>query len=458
MNDFTKIYKTTNRETKLEFLQQLLQKETHLQQLFVQFAQGQNLATIVEVDIDKNRDEIWKELSGLDTENIMDSCHHSYYDEDEIGDEILENIFKPYFDTVLVYLNKEEYLNAFHSILAIYEITVVELPDIEDDYYIFGDAIEDYIQDIVSNYLNTFTKALSSKDIPTEIIKLFIELFFKRYLKYKAYYLYNFDNLFEVLIQQSNTATYLLHKLEEYNLYSAESAIILLRIATVIDDDSLYLKVANEFYEYEEKIALALLKKYKTLNQESNFAKIAQTLLEQKNNSSYTLIIIDTINKEKYEETYIKALKIYITDAKSVAHYKLLREYLDQSDRLIFIETMNKFFSSSFYIKLLEIEQEYKKILLFSQKYNDSYTLKKVLEPIVTIYPNEVFDNIKKQVNTLVGERGRNNYQTASSLLQLMLSVPSKQEELRIFIKKHYEHQPRLPALRDELNKAGLLK
>jgi len=231
----------------------------------------------------------------------------------------------------------------------------------------------------------------------------------------------------------------------------------MLHLAKTIEDDELYLKVANEFYECDSEIALKLLNKYKALNQEDLFANIAKKLLLQEQNQHYALNISENINKEKYEDIYRDALKAYLSYEHSITHYKLLREYLEPGERLLFIEKFRNGYSTQFYIKLLEIEKAYEKILSFIQSNQSDYYLVEIIEPIVDVYPDEVFEIITHNVNRLVKERGRKSYNKASQLLKLLLKTLSKKRELQLLISTLYNHQPPLPALKDELKKAGLL-
>ncbi len=153
----------------------------------------------------------------------------------------------------------------------------------------------------------------------------------------------------------------------------------------------------------------------------------------------------------------IIALQIYIDARESFEHYILLREYFDEDDKLKFIEDFESGYNKLFYIQLLEIEKQYEAILTFVKKNADSYRLEDLIKPITSIYPDEVFDILKARSDKLIDGRGRGAYAKASKLLRLVLNIPTKKEELKSYVNTLYNHQPRLPALRDELGKAGLL-
>ena len=458
---FKEIYKRTKTDKKLNFLIQLLEKDSSLQKQFIAFSKEENLDKIVGVDIDKLRGMIWQKISFLDTDAIMDERYSSfdyYDDEGDMGYEILENVFNPYYQQSLDYLDKGNYLDAFRVMLAIYEVQTLEAPDVEDEnYFVFGDEIESYIETTISTCLAGFNESLVGMVVSTTMVESLITLFFERYLANEEYRFHHFEYFVKVLIDEKSKAQYLLNIMNKHEFYSHESATILLHIAKVLEDDTLFLKVANEFYSSNSDIAIKLLQKYKTLNQDDAFAKVSNVLLEKENHYFYTLFIIENINKEAYQELYIEALKRYISDKYSIPHYKLLREYLNDSKRLTFIQKFDNSYKRLFYVQLLALEEQYPIILKFIQNNNISHNLREMLEPIVSVYPDEVYEIIIKHCNKPIEERGRGNYSTASKLLSLLLKSPSKDEALTNYVQKIYNSKPNLPALKDELKKTGLV-
>ena len=464
-NSFKEKYKQIEKSKKLDFLEQLLLKDSDLQKQFIEFSsdKNSNLDNITAINIDKVRDELWNELSMIDIENELDGRYYDYYDDEGMGDTILEPIFEPFVNRALSFVDKGNYLDAFRSILAIYELKLVETPDIEDDeYFVFGENIESYIEDYISSSMVSFNSKMEHKVLSVEMVNLLITLFFERYLKYEndeeCYDIAEFNLFFKHIIDKPENAKYLLKKLKEFKLDKFEdSANIILHCADIIDDNKLYLKVADEFFMYDKQVALKLQKRYKSLNMDEKLAEISLMLLEKEDSADYALFVIENIDKEIYEGLYIIALQIYITAEYSFKHYLLLREYFDEDERLEFIKAFESKYDEPFYIQLLEVEKQYKTILNFVKKNRDSYYLDKLIKPIITIYPDEVFNIIKALSDKLVKGRGRDSYARACNLLQLLLDMPTKKEELKSYINELYNHKPRLPALRDELNKARLL-
>lgn len=467
--NFIEIYNEIEKSKKLDFLVQLLLKDSDLQQQFIAFTldKQSSLDSITGVNIEELRDELWSELSGIDiSEKIESDGYYNYYDDEGMGDELFEAVFTPFVNKAISFIDKGNYLDAFRSILAIYELRLIEAPDIDDDeYFVFGEDIESYIESFISSSMATINSKIEQKVISDLIVNSFINIFFERLLKYQDsdedvydYNISHFNNFFEYIINEPQNAKYLLKKIEELKIYDdVDSANIILHCADIIGDEKLYIKVANEFFRYNKQVAIKLQKRYKKLNMDSELARVSQVLFEQEDNVDYAFFVLENIDKELYEELYIIALKIYINAKHSIEHYMLLREYLDEDKRLEFIKDLEKSYNIVFYIQLLEIEKQYKAILTFVTKNSDNYHLAEIIKPIIHIYPDEALDIIKTISDKYIEQKGRSSYARACRLLELMLTVPQKKEALKSYVNELYNHQPRLPALRDELSKARLI-
>ncbi|MBU1667765.1 hypothetical protein KKC13_05050 [bacterium] len=458
--EFIERYDEIENSKKLNFLKQLLLKDSDLQQQFLEFTKGRSLDEIVGVDIEDIRTRIYNELVEIDVADKFEGegHYHDYYDEMD-GDELIEEVITPYYNEVIEYINKGNSLDAFRQILAIYELSIIDIPEIPDDYCVFGDGFALAIYYFVSVYPNKLSDQLTKVVLSLDNKKILIALLFEKYKNVEhKYNLNHFQSLLIYLIDDSEMAHYFLNILEEKGLYSIDLALVLLQISNLLDDDKLFLKVANEFYLEDKEVGHQLLKRHKNKHDRLEFANIAGMLLE-KNAKEYALYIIENLDKDVYKTLYIKALKAYIDIEFSMTHYKILRAYLTNIERLAFIDGFKDGYSTSvnFYINLLELEKEYVVILNFVRENRNVYALAKTLKPIATVYPDEVFEIIKKNCDRLVNEKGRDSYKRASELLKLMLNVPQKKEVLKSYVSKLYNHQPRLPALRDELGKAGLL-
>ena len=466
--DFLELYGTIDKSKKLNFLKQLLLKDSDLQQQFIQFTTDKkaDLDSITAIDIEELRDEIWGEISAIDPDSeVESSCYYNHYENEELGDDLLTAIFNPYTVKAIDFVHKGNYLDAFRIILAIYELRLIETPAIDDDnYFVFNDDLKSYMDGFIFSSVTELNDKLKNKVLSAEMVQLLQELFFERYVKSEQdaeyeiiYNISHFKRFFEQIIDKVKNAKSLLENIRKHHVDNAEN--IVLHIADILEDNTLYIKVAYDSFMDDSEVALKLQKRYKKLHMQSELARVSWALFEKKDyhKEEHALFVIENIDKASYESLYITALQIYITSQHSIVHYNILREYLNEHKRLAFIKSFEDVYSKPFYVQLLEIEKQYATILEFVAKNKNSYDLHTIIKPVVSVYPDEVFDILKAESDKLVNARGRSSYARASRLLQLMLPISEKRAALEAYIHKLYNHQPRLPALRDELDKAGLL-
>ena len=107
-------------------------------------------------------------------------------------------------------------------------------------------------------------------------------------------------------------------------------------------------------------------------------------------------------------------------------------------------------------VQVLEIESLYADILRIVRKNTDSWDFDQRISPILKIFPEETFSILQEKLrNTVQHKRGRGYYERIAQRLKLMQTIPGKSKETRAFIREVYHHKPSLPALKDEMRKAG---
>lgn len=263
--DFMESYDDIDKSKKLNFLKQLLLKDSDLQQQFLQFTTDKksDLDSITAVDIEALRDEIWSEISAIDPDSeVESSCYYNHYENEELGDELLTAIFNPYTLKAINFVHKGNYLDAFRIVLAIYELRLIETPEIDDDnYFVFNDDIESYIDGFVFSSIVNFNDEIENKVISVKMIQSLQELFFERYVKSEqddkyeaAYNISHFKRFFEQIIDKVENAKSLLKSIHQYNVDDAET--IVLHIADILKDNTLYIKVANDSFMHNSEVAL----------------------------------------------------------------------------------------------------------------------------------------------------------------------------------------------------------
>lgn len=477
--EFNDHYKNADTQKKLSFLKQLLDKDAGLQSQFVQFtkSKSENLDIITGVNIDEIRKAVFNELSSLDFDNIVENydCYdEGFYNDDGYTDEVydeISNVLGAHFRKSEEYFKKGNLIDGTRIILGVYE-GIQNLPEIDNsDYYIFPDGYEEEAHRLFKEKFRGIINAAGLCVKSDEVIQQAFDLIIQRAESFSNtntenktddinYDLKVFEKLFTAFLINKETAGYLYRLLQKNNTgESISMAFVMLRIAEINNDEQLWIRTAENFAGFEPDISMQLLEKYKTKNEPDNFNRIAKPALD-KWADKFALYLIENIDKKTQELLYVRALKHYTTLKKSTKHYKILREYLNEEQRKEFVDKTGDRYNYAFYIKLLETEKRFADILIFAQKnqqINNDYET--ILMPIANVYPDYCFCIIQNKCNAALKstDKNRTTYQCMAKWLKVMNLIVAKQKEAREYILSLYNHKPNLPALKDEMRKAGLI-
>ncbi len=507
LKEFKDCIENADTQTKLNFLKQLLEKDNDLKSSFVEFSQSKskNLDSITAINIDEISETISDELASTDFDAVMedyDCYRYGYYDDegyyDEARDEIM-NVLEPYINQSITFCKKGNLLDAIRILLGIYE-GIQNLPENDNfEYEIFPDGLTSGVFDIFNReypkIVDAVEKAIKTDEIIFQVFDLIIQRFnlFKDNIaengnnatskekeddygdnydeeddydddddydeddeKYEIVYdLKFFDKLLMSLIINKNTANYLHTLLHKNSLECHSTVYVLLKIAEITNNEKLFLETAEKYVELEKNIAQQLLDFYKTQNDNNNFIRISNLSLN-KWPDTFSLYLINNLDKKTEEELYVKALKHYTVQSKSTKHFKELKNYLSEEERFKFVDDVGKSYYQAFYIELLEIEKRYEDLLKLAEKksYMDN-NFCDVITPIANIYPDKCFELIKTRCDAAIKshDRNRDTYRRMAEWLSVMSMINSKKHEAKEYIKSLYNHKPNLPALKDELRK-----
>ncbi len=481
--EFEDIFKNTKTEKKLQFLKQLLDRDSDLQSQFIEFTKetSENLDEILGEKIDSIKEEIHHELSNLDFDNLYpeyDRYSAGYWRDEweivyDIAEGMIKDVFEHYVSKITDYISKGNLLDAIRITLGIYEGSQ-NLPELDNyDYNIFYGEYNENIHTYLNDYIDKIAKEISGVIKYDKMIMQVIDLIFERIRIHKIsndifeeekdesifYNIKDFENLFKALVVNEITAKYLLEYLKKENLLENFGAShILLYIAEILNDETLWDNTAELFAEKDKKLTKLLLEKYKSKGMVEDFNRISKIAFNNWPNE-FDLFLIENLDKNKQKKLFLKALKNYVIRKHDIKYYKILRDYLSQEEKIEFINNFNKSYYLGFHVQMLEVEERYQDILECAKKNVDSENFHKIIYPILNIYPEECFNLIQKKNDELLNSEGRDRgvYQLMMRSLTLMKKIPSKKKETKKYFEKLYNHKPTLPALRDEMRKAGLI-
>jgi hypothetical protein len=475
-DSFNDCYINTDTLVKLNFLTQLLKKDTDLQNQFVKFTEKKydDSKTIFYVEIDKIAENVRDKLSCIDFDDIADSYNPydgGYYDDEGNIDEAYEairNVLNPFVNEAINYIRKGNLIDGINVVLGLYE-GIQNLPEINNnEYEIFYNDYDDEVFTLFLEVFDTILKAIEQIIKSEEQIKEVFDVIFERFNLFLdkndslmdseiIYEMDAFEGLFKILLINKETAHYLFSLIQENDLECFSMAFVLLKIAEITENESLWIENAETYAELNSSIIMQLMEKYKSKDDTENFNRISKLAFEKFPEivSSY---LIENLDKEKQENLYVQALKYYTIYKQSITHYYLLRNYFTEEQKITFVDNLNTEYKDAFYISLLEIEVRYADILNFAiekEKLSKYFDFNIVLKPILNIYPNVCFRMIKNNCDNYLKslEKNRKTYSKMAEILKLMIQIKTMQTESKEYITSLYNHKPNLPALRDEFRK-----
>jgi hypothetical protein len=477
-NEFKSKYSKISIEKKLQFLKQLLDRDNDLKEQFIAFSEDETekLDNIVGEEIDEIKNDIHIQLSNLDLDNLeYDSYDYSRGDsyrehweiENDAAIDEVKNEIAPYVSLTLSYVKKGNLLDAFRIVLGLYEGTQ-NLPDLDNDNCVFDGEYNNEVQAIVKEYFletsNSVNNIVKSDNSIIEVLTLIFDRISlcdnQNAVNEESihYDVKQFELLFQSLAVTEKTAIFLHDKIQGSKLESIDSAFILLNIATVTNNENIWINTAETYAEDDAKIAKQLLEKYHSKNQISDFNRIATEAFKNWPNE-FDKYLLDHLDKEAQKELHVKALTNYVTNKRSISHFIILKSYLTKKEIQEFVNQFENSYPEVFYVQLLEIEKRYKEILTCVKENVNAYDLEKLIAPILNVYPNECFNIIVTVNNKAMNEykRDRRTYQNMVKTLKLLKQITSKKNEAGIYLQSLYTHKPSLPALKDEMRMAYLI-
>jgi len=469
--EFDSLFARSENPDKIEFLRQLLLRDSALQSQFIAYIETNtgNQKKNSGIEIDEIKDDIYEQLSTLEFDHFVeeyDPYDGDYYDDDGYLDDAYESIgivYEDYTKKAIGFMRTGNIRESFMIICGMIEGSH-NLPEPADNYDIFDSgfnyAVTEKLHEILGSIASEFEKSILSD----ENIFSAIRLLFDRFSLYKPesddkdyFYFKAMEKPLIALIKSENIAGFLSGQLDSGGVDPASVVYVRLKIAEVLSNEEMWIKSAEEFAPHDQKICLQLLEKYKSEPSKINFRRVAKPAFDAWP-FEMDKYLVDHLDKNGDDLLYVNALKHYTRRQQSVTHFKELRNYLSDTAKEEFISQAKSSHNEVFYVKMLEAEGRFSDIRTYVRDhYLLSWSFSEIIVPILNVYPDDCLDMIIKKCNQALTspKRKRDTYLQMVSWLRLMKKIVSKQIETQKYIESLYHHKPNLPALKDELKKAG---
>jgi hypothetical protein len=466
---FVELYNNISDHVKLKFLESIIRNNINLQKEFAGYAQSeQNNPEIYPskkfVDIiTSTRKKYLERFENVDLENpdweSYHTPHSGYIEEWEAyqyaSEQEFEDIFSEFLTEAVNKIIGQKPVEVVAMLIGLYEAT--QDAEIEDDIGSF-DNVNEFLLSEFKTTVNAITEKLKMAAISEKLIMATIEKF-AEYCDSEypgnAHFAGNFEKLMMALAEKSTMPNQILSIIDQSTIERQAVPELVLLLNKLAGNTTEWLFSARQFYLINTEVAKQLLQHYFDTDKD-NFIKTANELLG-KDKSYWAGFLKDLVTPDLDESLYFNVFYQLTVYEKDINHYKKIRGYISDAefDRLLEELSWDKRFS----VCILEVEKRYESIRQIVEKNTNDWYYEDLIKPILEFYPEFCFMNIKvKTVQTIESQRGRDVYERIAKWLKLTEKIPGFENEKRGLIQQLYNHKPNLPALKDEMRKAGLVK
>jgi hypothetical protein len=466
---FEEHYSKTSDNLKLKFLNAIIRKNINLQNEFINFTQSeQKVAEVYPMNgfmelLSSTKKKYQGNFENVDLEDPdWDNYHapHSGYIEDweayqQASEQEFQEIFEEFSSDAMKKIIGQKPVELVAMLIGLYEAT--QDAEIDDDVNSFED-VNEYLLSEFTTTLESITEKLKMAAISEKLIIAA----FEKFAEYcdseypgNAHFIGYFEHLLIAFAEKSSMPNQILSVIDQSTIERPAVPELVLRLNKLAGNTTEWLHSANQFYLINTEVGKQLLQYYFNSDKE-NFVETANELFK-KDKRFWAKFLKDYVSVDLDKSLYINVFYQLTVDAKEINNYKKIREFLSDSDLNRLLDEVH--WDKPFVVSILEVEKRYESIKNIVEKNSDDWHYLELIRPILAVYPEFCFQHIKnKTIQTIENQRGRDVYERIANWLKLSEKIPGFDNEKRDLINQLYNHKPNLPALKDEMRKAGLVK
>lgn len=465
---FKTIYGQSPDNLKLKFLDAIIIHNDELREEFVAFARSgvdgtpvfsyDNFLELVQAVQSSYKEHFERvDLENPDWGNYQPP-HSGYIEEWQAyqiaSEQEFEAIFEGFRSEAVTKIIKQRPDELIAMLTGLYEAT--QDAEVPDEVGSFHDVNEHLLSEH-NNTLNAVIEKLRLSALSENKISTAFELFF-RYCddEYPGNFHFagHFEQLLIALAEKSDNVNQLLDLLNQSDIEQQAMPELVLFLNKKAGNNEEWLQSARQFYRSSVPVAKELLEYYFGTDKGA-FTKTACELFPA-DDYLWAQFLQQYITPGLDKELFVNVFLTLTVVDRDIQHYYKIREFLTEIDFNQLLEKIG--WDKVFVVKILEIEKRFDDIKALVGKSTDIWHFAETIAPILSVYPGFCFGQIKTMaINTLQAERGRHIYERIAALLKLTDRIPGFETERRALIQQLYTHKPNLPALKDEMRKAGLV-
>jgi hypothetical protein len=502
------VLRTTPAEVQLAFLADMLRRDKALAQQFLAHA-GPVLAASAPVaqpatfTIGSISTEVYEALSDLafDRELVddYDSDSVDYRHEEETlhdaADEAIAAVLLPHAEAVGEALHAGHLTEALRRWVGVYEGSVAATEPAADEYELFG--YDEYPAHVQGRWLELLAEQqlpqlLETMSFAATEIAAALALLASRYdhgqlraqpsskkpgrapaaspapaalaLAPPAY----FHDLLHALAHDAGAAAQLRPLLAAVPAPEASLARVLLRVATVLADEPLWLRTSEAFAAHDATLATQLLDRYRASGDHASVRRVLGQLRE-KFPQPLNAYILRHLTPADDAALYLAALAQRCRHTHSLPDYQVLQAHWSPAQRRTFVDEQVALGTRTgnnplFGAELLLAENRPAELLPYLRRIQWAWqrAVPEVLALAAPTHPDDCLELVMERTETLLqdtsGSRTRDHYQRIAAWLTALHTVAELRPPVALFAAHLYTEYARLNALREELRAARLVR
>ncbi|MDF1570847.1 MAG: hypothetical protein P1P82_04445 [Bacteroidales bacterium] len=467
--NFLELYPKTPDDCKLKFLNAIIHQNDTLQKEFVAFVHRENekmpglsydnfLELINSIETEYQYSFEMVDLQNPDWDNYHPP-HSGYIEEWEAYQLASQQEFEAILDnfrsdaTDRIIRQKADELIAM--LIGLYG--AIMNTELNDEFCSFED-VNDYLIKEHTNVMNGLIEKIRISAVSDSAVLNTFEMFFSyfgsRYQE-SPQFANHFEHLLISLAEKSGYADRLVSIIDQSAVEEKFLPELVLLLNKKSGNIKVWLQIAEQFYNDNTAVAKHLLEYYFETDKDA-FIKTARELF---NSDKYLWaeFLQQYVSLQLNKDLFVEIYRQLVIRTSELEYYNKIRNHLSEAELADLINELK--YNKAFIVQILEVEERYEDIKSMVEQNPDDWYYADIIAPILTVYPEFCFKHIKNRAkNTLQNNRGRSVYERIVSWLLLTKQIPGYDIGRRELINQIYSHKPNLPALRDEMRKAGLVK
>ena len=458
----------TTDEVKLKFLRELLERNSGIRQQFFDYIQspgeeetGEQITP--EEHIREETASFRDDLENLDFEepdweNYVPR-HSGYIPEYEAMEHMAEDMVNEEFELlkngILEKFKRGKTDEALFQYIGAYNACMTA--EIEDEFEVLGDHKAYFLEslkEIEEFVLIELSKVVLTKEKATTLTRVLFQEYTLNQPGEEGFLKF-FEPILLTLCNNKDIAAAMEQQITKYRIPADQLAQLRMKIHSLSGNPKEWVQEGEKLLLEDKAVAEDMLQHYlQTSNQD--FLRAARKIFYKSSFRDDFLEFIYNHTDQNQAPNFYKDLLMALVDrTRNAGYYKELRKLMEPEEKEAFISDYKR--NPDFYTLMLAIENRHEEILKLLNREKDLWAFTSIIQRILYVYPDESFDLLKnKCLKKAEHERGRHVYQRIVEYLKLAARIPGKQEEIRQLADTLYNWTPRLPALREELRKAGM--